>query len=65
MYLAILAAFAGWALLWASIAGAIVTAMLLVFFDLKARREEAWLIEAYPDYADYRRHTRKLIPFVY
>jgi protein-S-isoprenylcysteine O-methyltransferase Ste14 len=35
------------------------------FFDLKARREEAWLLAAYPGYAAYRRRVRKLFPFVY
>jgi protein-S-isoprenylcysteine O-methyltransferase Ste14 len=45
--------------------GAIATAALLVFFDLKARREERWLEEAYPGYGDYRRRVRKLVPFLY
>jgi len=35
------------------------------FFDLKSRREEAWLVAAYPGYAAYRARVRKLIPFVY
>ncbi len=39
--------------------------LLFVFFDLKARREEKWLIEKYPEYTDYRRRVRRLIPFVY
>jgi protein-S-isoprenylcysteine O-methyltransferase Ste14 len=55
----------GWALLvqgWLTLAFA---AALFVFFDLKARREERWLVERYPDYADYQRRVRKLIPFVY
>ncbi len=45
--------------------GILSAAVLFVFFDLKSRREEAWLREKYPDYADYCRRTRKLIPFVY
>ena len=65
MYLAIGLAAAGWSLLWQSWAGAIGTAVLLVFFDLKARREEAWLSETYPGYGEYQRRTRKLIPFIY
>jgi protein-S-isoprenylcysteine O-methyltransferase Ste14 len=36
-----------------------------VFFDLKSRREEAWLVAAYPGYAGYRRRVRKLVPLVY
>ena len=45
------------ALLWA--------ALLVVFFDIKSRREEAWLAARFPAYADYRRRVRKLIPFIY
>jgi len=42
------------------------TAALAVVFDLKARREEGWLDERYPEYADYRRRTRRrFIPGVY
>ena len=40
-------------------------ALLLVFFDIKSRREEAWLVARFPAYADYRRRVRKLIPFIY
>lgn len=60
----ILAAF-GWALYvqgWLTMAWAVV---LLVFFDIKSRREEAWLLARFPAYADYRRRVRKLIPFLY
>jgi protein-S-isoprenylcysteine O-methyltransferase Ste14 len=60
----ILAAF-GWALYvqgWLTLAWALV---LLVFFDIKSRREEAWLLARFPAYADYRRRVRKLIPFIY
>ncbi len=57
---------AGWSLIFASVAGAIFTALLVVFFELKARREEAWLRERYPDYDDYARRTRRhFVPFLY
>ncbi len=36
-----------------------------VLFDVKSRREEAWLIERHPDYASYRARTRRLIPWLY
>ncbi len=39
--------------------------LLFVFADVKSRREEAWLVEKYPEYRDYRRRVRKLVPFVY
>jgi protein-S-isoprenylcysteine O-methyltransferase Ste14 len=42
------------------------TALLAVLFDLKARREEAWLIERFPEYADYRARTpRRFVPWLY
>jgi protein-S-isoprenylcysteine O-methyltransferase Ste14 len=55
----------GWGLAMASpiaLAGALVRG---VFFDLKSRREEAWLGEQFPGYAAYRRRTRRLIPCLY
>lgn len=55
----------GWGLLWRSPATVALAAGLFVFFDLKSRREELWLVEAFPRYAEYRRRVKKLIPFVY
>ncbi|HEX8940058.1 MAG TPA: methyltransferase [Candidatus Limnocylindrales bacterium] len=55
----------GWSSLGASPAALLLSAALLGFFDLKARREEAWLVEAYAGYAAYRRRTRRLIPWLY
>jgi protein-S-isoprenylcysteine O-methyltransferase Ste14 len=55
----------GWAL-W--VHGALTvgyTVALFLFLDVKSRREERWLAAKFPDYADYRRRVRKLIPFVY
>ena len=46
----------------AALAGALV---LLAFFDLKRRREEAWLVDRFPAYAAYQARTRRLIPWVY
>jgi protein-S-isoprenylcysteine O-methyltransferase Ste14 len=55
----------GWSLWNANLLGAGLALLLFVFFDLKSRREERWLMEAYPGYAEYKRHVRKLIPLVY
>ncbi len=60
----ILIAFA-WALLvhgWLTIGYAII---ILVFFDIKSRREEQWLKEKFSSYGEYQKRVRKLIPFVY
>jgi len=65
IYAGIITAAVGWALVTASPAALLVAGGLGLFFDLKTRLEEAWLVEAYPAYAGYQRRVRKLLPFVY
>ena len=55
----------GWALVRGSAAALLGVVVLFLFFDLKRRREEAWLVERFPAYAAYREHTRRLIPWIY
>jgi protein-S-isoprenylcysteine O-methyltransferase Ste14 len=55
----------GWSLWRENLLGVGLAVLLFIFFDLKSRREERWLTEAYPDYAQYQSRVRKLIPFVY
>ena len=43
----------------------VLTLGLCVLFDLKSRREEVWLAERYPQYAEYRERTRKFVPRLY
>ena len=60
----IIAAF-GWAIFahgWLTLGYAVV---LLVFFDVKSRREEQWLREKFSGYQAYQRRVRKLIPWIY
>ena len=55
----------GWAIIarsWLTLAYATV---VLLFLDVKSRREERWLTEKFPAYPAYRRRVRKLIPFIY
>src|SRR6266700_2238496 len=55
----------GWSLADAPL-GLVPTALLAALFDLKARREEAWLIERFPEYAAYRaRAPRRFVPWLY
>jgi protein-S-isoprenylcysteine O-methyltransferase Ste14 len=55
----------GWSLAEAPLA-LVPTALLAVVFDLKSRREEAWLVERYPEYPAYRERTpHRFIPFVW
>jgi protein-S-isoprenylcysteine O-methyltransferase Ste14 len=65
IYSGILTGGLGWGLVTASPAALLVTLLLGCFFDLKARREEAWLLAAYPAYAAYRARVRKLLPLIY
>jgi protein-S-isoprenylcysteine O-methyltransferase Ste14 len=65
IYGGLVLAAAGWALTRGSVAALAAAAVLLVFFDLKRRREEAWLEGRFAGYADYRRRTRRLIPWIY
>jgi protein-S-isoprenylcysteine O-methyltransferase Ste14 len=55
----------GWSLADAPL-GLVPTALLALLFDLKARREEAWLIERFSEYAAYRARTpRRFVPLLY
>lgn len=60
----ILVAF-GWALIVASPLTLLYALILFIFFDLKSRREERWLLRKFERYADYQKRVRKLIPFIY
>ncbi|MBI3749031.1 MAG: isoprenylcysteine carboxylmethyltransferase family protein [Chloroflexi bacterium] len=55
----------GWGLLTASPVSLAAAVILAAFFDLKSRREEAWLIERFDGYAGYRDRTRRLLPWLY
>jgi protein-S-isoprenylcysteine O-methyltransferase Ste14 len=54
----------GWSLHQSPLA-LVPTTLLAGVFELKSRREELWLTERYPEYADYRSTTRRrFIPWV-
>jgi protein-S-isoprenylcysteine O-methyltransferase Ste14 len=55
----------GLALLAWSLIGAASAAFALVFFALKARREERWLADAYPGYRDYARRVKRFVPLIF
>lgn len=56
---------AAYSLWFLSLPHALVTALLFVVLDLKARKEEAWLMERFPDYEAYRQQVSKFIPGIY
>lgn len=65
IYAGVLLMAAGWAAWWQSSAAALLVPLVFAFFALKARAEERWLLEAWPEYRGYARETRAIIPFVY
>ena len=65
IYGGLIVAAAGWGLATASPVAIVGAGVLLVFFDLKSRREEAWLAGQFEGYAAYRSRTRKLLPGLY
>ena len=65
MYFGVINLALGWALYVQGELTLVYALVLIVFFDIKSRREETWLIQHFPDYAAYRQRVRKLIPFIY
>jgi protein-S-isoprenylcysteine O-methyltransferase Ste14 len=55
----------GWSAFSRSLPAAGVTLILAIYFDLKSRREEAWLADRFPGYAAYRDRTRRFVPRAY
>jgi protein-S-isoprenylcysteine O-methyltransferase Ste14 len=64
VYAGLVLAGVGWGLVTASLVAIGLSLLLLVWLDLKSRREEAWLVARHPGYAAYRTRTRRFVPFV-
>lgn len=65
LYTSVFLLHCGWGLVWQSPAAVLVAGLLLIFFDAKSRREEAWLRERFADYAEYQRQVRRFFPGLY
>jgi protein-S-isoprenylcysteine O-methyltransferase Ste14 len=65
LYSSVMCGLWGWALLWGSVPAGGASLLAMVFFGLKARREERWLRERFPAYADYEQRVKRFIPWVY
>jgi len=65
LYLSVICAALGWSLLWRSWPAGVTAAVLALFMDAKARREEVWLRECFPGYGLYARKVRRFIPWIY
>ncbi len=65
IYSGLILAALGWGLLVHGGLTLVYALLLFILFDLKSRKEEAWLRSKFPAYAAYQQRVRKLIPFVY
>ena len=62
IYFGVLVLCAAMTLRRASTTALVVFALLVVFFNIKARWEEPHLAARYPGYGDYQRRTNRLVP---
>ena len=65
VYAGLIALSLGWACLWGSRRGLALALLQAVLLDAKARREERWLREKFPDYDRYAAKVRRVIPSLY
>jgi protein-S-isoprenylcysteine O-methyltransferase Ste14 len=64
LYTSVMTVALGWALVWQSWPALLAGLALILFLDLKSRREERWLREQFPEYAEYAKRVRRFIPSV-
>ncbi|NTV25081.1 MAG: isoprenylcysteine carboxylmethyltransferase family protein [Chlorobiaceae bacterium] len=62
IYTGLLLAGAGWTIFTASAAHLLVSIVAALLLDHKASREEGWLRQRHPEYAEYALRTGKFIP---
>ncbi len=55
----------GWALVSVSPLALGLALVLTLFFELKSRREEAWLRQRYEGYPAYAARTKRFLPYLY
>jgi protein-S-isoprenylcysteine O-methyltransferase Ste14 len=65
LYTAVFCGSLGWALVWRSWPALLAALALAPFFDAKARREERWLRQKFPEYGSYEQRVRRFVPWVY
>lgn len=65
LYTAVICASLGWSFIRSSWPAFTISIVLSLFFDAKARHEEAWLRQQFPGYPAYERRVRRFIPWIY
>lgn len=65
IYFGVIVLSIGWGLIQQSVLVWLYIVIIAIFFDIKSRKEERWLVERFSTYADYQGRVRKLIPWIY
>jgi protein-S-isoprenylcysteine O-methyltransferase Ste14 len=65
IYFGVIVLSIGWGLTQQSTLVWLYVVTIALFFDIKSRKEEQWLVERFSAYADYQGRVRKLIPWFY
>ena len=65
MYFGVLLAALAWFCIFPGVYVLAYIICLFLLFDLKARREEVWLVERFPEYTEYQTRVKRLIPGIY
>ena len=65
IYFGVLLAALAWLLVFPGVFVLAYFICLFLLFDIKARREEVWLVERFPAYKAYQGRVKKLIPGIY
>lgn len=65
IYFGVIMMSAGWGLVQQSALVWVYVLIIIIFFDIKSRKEEQWLVGRFSAYTDYQGQVRKLIPWIY
>ena len=65
LYTAVFCGSLGWALVWRSWPGLVAALAVGPLLDAKARREERWLRQQFPEYSTYEQQVRRFLPGIY
>ena len=65
LYTSVIMVSAGWASVWASSIAVVLALAMVPFFYAKARVEENWLREKFPDYRAYERRVCRFVPWLF
>jgi protein-S-isoprenylcysteine O-methyltransferase Ste14 len=65
IYFGVIVLSIGWGLIQQSTLVWLYVVIIAIFFDIKSRKEERWLVERFSSYTDYQGRVRKLIPWIY